>query len=384
MKILKVTEFTYCNPDSDGDVRLDGKAVIENKGEFDVELVKVSCTVLNNSGVTVGGSTNDDDDVFINPKSSEEININSGEDGLICIPVMKLNEILSALPDCELNFSVSSDGKITINNNLGNYTVMAHNPEEFPSEPILDSVNNITFNSTKLKHIINSTIYAVSKDDLKPVLQGVLFNIQDKNLTAVSTDGHRLVKISTGISTDLNQRVIVPNKFLSALIDNMNNDENIELQLSENHIMVQLLNINIISRIIKEPYPDFEAVIPYENNKKVNIDKDDLINAVKRVSIFSNKTTKQITLSFTEGETIISTEDPDNVTSAKESIQCDYKDEDIIMGYNAQFLLDVLKNQTSTNITIKLENSLTAGIFVSDPIADEDKITLLMPIRLNN
>ena len=75
---MKVTEFTYCNPDSDGDVRLDGKAVIENKGEFDVELVKVSCTVLNSSGVTVGGATNDDDDVFINPKSSEEIDINFG------------------------------------------------------------------------------------------------------------------------------------------------------------------------------------------------------------------------------------------------------------------------------------------------------------------
>ena len=315
---------------------------------------------------------------------SSEININSGEDGSSCIPVMKLNEILSALPDCELNFSVSSNGKITINNNLGNYTVMAHNPEEFPSEPILDSVNNINFDSIKLKHIIKSTIYAVSKDDLKPVLQGVLFNIQNNNIMAVSTDGHRLVKISMEIESNLNQKVIVPYKFLSALIDNINNDEKINLQLSDNHIMVQLSNIHIISRIIKDQYPDFESVIPYENNKQVHIDRNDLLDAVKRVSIFSNKTTKQITLSFTEGETTISTEDPDNVTSAKESIQCDYQEENIIIGYNAQFLLDVLKNQTSSNITIKLDNALTAGIFLSKPINNEDKITLLMPIRLNS
>ena len=89
---------------------------------------------------------------------SSEITVHSGEDGSTCIPVMKLNEILSALPDCELNFSISSNGKITINNNIGNYTIMAHNPEEFPSEPILDSVNSVSFNSTQLKHIINLLI----------------------------------------------------------------------------------------------------------------------------------------------------------------------------------------------------------------------------------
>ena len=317
---------------------------------------------------------------------SSEIEIQSGEDGIICIPVAKLNEILSALPDCKLNFSVSSNRKITINNNIGNYTVMAHNAEEFPSEPILDSVNSINFKASDLKNIIQSTVYAVSKDDLKPVLQGVLFNIEAENIIAVATDGHRLVKTSIHIDNNQHsQKVIVPYKFLLSLLDNINQNETVELQLSDNHIMVQLTNINIISRIIKDQYPDFEKVIPYENNKHVNINKEDLMNAVKRVSIFSNKTTKQITLAFSEGETTISTEDPDNITSAKETIQCEYQDEEIIIAYKAQFLLDVLKNQPSSNIIIKLDNALTAGIFLSDETNDkEDKITLLMPIRLNN
>ena len=314
-----------------------------------------------------------------------EIQIHSGEDGSICIPVSKLNEILSALPDCDLNLSVSSNGKITINNNIGNYTIMAHSSEEFPSEPILDSTKNINFNSDSLKNIIKSTIYAVSKDDLKPVLQGILFNIESENITAVSTDGHRLVKVSTNIDNNTHsQQAIVPYKFLLVLLDNLNSENKIvELQFSDNHIMVQLENINIISRIIKDQYPDFEKVIPYENNKHVLINREDLINAVKRVSIFSNKTTKQITLAFSDDETTISTEDPDSITSAKETIQCDYQDENIMIGYNAQFLLDVLKNQTTPDIRIKLENSLTAGIFLAND-ADEDKMTLLMPIRLNN
>ena len=315
---------------------------------------------------------------------SSEINIKSGEDGAICIPVMKLNEILSALPDCELNFSISPNGKVTINNNIGNYTIMAHNSEEFPSEPILDSINNININSKLLKNIINSTLYAVSKDDLKPVLQGVLFNIENNSIIAVSTDGHRLVKTTMNIEENYSYKVIVPYKFLSALIDNLKQDQNINLQLSDNHIMVQLENINIISRVIKEQYPDFESVIPYENNKEIHINKNELSDAVKRVSIFSNKTTKQISLSFSDGEAIISTEDPDNVTSAKESIQCEYEGENITVGYNALFLLEVLKNQTNSNITIKLEDSLTAGIFLSEPVEEEDTITLLMPIRLNN
>ena len=314
---------------------------------------------------------------------SSQIDIISGEDGSTCIPVIKLNEILSALPDCELSFSISLNGKITISNNIGNYTIMAHDPEEFPSEPLLDSINDIDIKAETLKNIIKSTLYAASKDDLKPVLQGVLFNMEDKNITAVATDGHRLVKISVAIENNYNQQVIVPRKFLSALLDNIKDDENVKLQLSENHIMVQLTNINIISRIIKDKYPDFESVIPYENNKEINIDRNDLISALKRVSIFSNKTTKQITLSFSDGEAVISTEDPDNVTSAKESIQCDYRGDNIVVGYNAVFLLEVLKNQTTTEIIIKLENSLTAGIFLSNP-TEEDKTTLLMPIRLNN
>ena len=314
---------------------------------------------------------------------STEIIITSGEDGSICIPVMKLNEILSALPDCELNFSISSNGQVTINNNIGNYTIMSQDSEEFPSEPILDSINNISFNAKKLTHLIKSTLYATSRDDLKPVLQGVLFNINHDNICAVSTDGTRLVKISLPINTEYNQKVIVPYKFLSVLIDNSESNEKIDLQLTDNHIMVQLSNINIISRIIKEQYPDYESVIPYENNKEVEINKIELMDAVKRVSIFSNKTTKQITLSFSDGEVSISTEDPDNVTSGKESLQCDYQDESLTIGYNAQFLLDVLKNQKGDIIKIKLENPLTAGIFLSKEI-EEDKITLLMPIRLND
>jgi len=320
----------------------------------------------------------------LNTYISSEININSGEDGSICIPVMKLNEILSALPDCELNFSISSNGKITINNNLGNYTIMAHNAEEFPSEPILDSVNGIKMSSDILKNIIKTTLYAASKDDLKPVLQGVLFNIQNNTTTAVATDGHRLVKTTVATIGEYNYKVIVPYKFLSSLMDNIKKNQNINLQLSDNHIMVQLENINIISRIIKDQYPDFESVIPYENNKEIYINRDELTSAVKRVSIFSNKTTKQISLSFSDGEAIISTEDPENITSAKESIQCDYEGENIIVGYNALFLIEVLKNQNSSNITIKLDNSLTAGIFLSKPIDEEDTISLLMPIRLNN
>ena len=261
---------------------------------------------------------------------------------------------------------------------------MAQNAEEFPSEPILDSINNINISSKILTNTISSTLYAASKDDLKPVLQGVLFNIQNNSIVSVATDGHRLVKTTTNINEDYQHKVIIPSKFLSTLLDNISSDENISLQLSDNHIMVQLGNINIISRLIKDMYPDFESVIPYENNKEVKINKDKLINAVKRVSIFSNKTTKQISLSFSDGEASISTEDPDSVTSAKENIQCEYEGENIIIGYNALFLLEVLKNQNGEDIIIKLEDSLTAGIFLSNPVHEEETTTLLMPIRLNN
>ena len=307
--------------------------------------------------------------------------------GNIAIPMNTLFDITAAMPEEFLHFEISDIGKVNIQSSCGKYTIMGQSSDEFPSEPTVKDVNSLVVPSNQLLDIINSTIYATSKDEMKPVLQGILFNIDSEGLTAVATDGHRLVRLKkfdlkTGT---FNGSVIVPVKFLSLLKPLLGNEDNLNIKVGENHIQVEKENVKISSRIIKERYPDYESVIPKDNDFKLLIDKNDLANSVKRVSIFSNKSTKQIALSLDTNKLIVSTEDPENITTGRETLDCEYTGEPMVIGYNALYLSEVLKNQKTNTLKIMLKSPLSAGIFLPEnQEGKEDKTTLLMPIRLND
>ena len=286
--------------------------------------------------------------------------------GNIAIPMSKLFDITTAMPEEFLHFEISDIGKVNIQSTCGKYTIMGQPADEFPSEPTIKDVNSLVVPSNQLLDIINSTIYATSKDEMKPVLQGVLFNIDSEGLTAVATDGHRLVRLKkfdlkTG---SFSGSVIVPVKFLSLLKPLLENEDSFNINVGENHIQVEKENVKISSRIIKERYPDYESVIPKDNDFKLLIDKNDLANSVKRVSIFSNKSTKQIALSLDTNKLIVSTEDPENITTGRETVDCEYSGEPMVIGYNALYLGEVLKKQKTNTLKIMLKSPLSAGIFL--------------------
>jgi len=318
---------------------------------------------------------------------SVNIDLEESHPGMVAIPLSTLLEITTAMPEEFLHFEISDIGKVLISSTCGKYTIMGQPSEEFPSEPSVEVGNNIIIPSEEFLDIINSTIYATSKDELKPVLQGVLININADGLTAVATDGHRLVRLKKLElkSGSFEGSVIIPVKFLSLLKPFLQKEKSLSLQIGENHILVSLESVRISSRIIKERYPDYESVIPKDNESELTINTEDLAESVKRVSIFSNKSTKQIALSLKKDKITISTEDPENITTGKETIECLYSGEPMTIGYNSQYLGDVLKNQQSKEIKILFKSPLSAGIFL--PIKQqpgEDKTTLLMPIRLND
>ena len=318
---------------------------------------------------------------------SVNIEIDAGNLGAIAIPINTLLEITSAMPQEILNFNISDTGKVEIKNTCGKYTIMGQHVEEFPAEPHIEKGNSLTINPSELKNIIENTVYATSKDELKPVLQGVFIVVSQKGLTAVSTDGHRLVKLEKNNikGGSFEGSVVIPVKFLLMLKPFLIGKENVLLETSENHIGVELEDVKICSRIIKDRYPDYESVIPKDNENEAVISKTELINSVKRVSIFSNKSTKQIALSLSTNKITVSTEDPENITTGKESIDCDYTGEPMIIGYNSQYLGDVLKNQNQENIRILVKSPLSAAIFLTEKEQpEEQKTTLLMPIRLND
>jgi len=318
---------------------------------------------------------------------SVKIDVEDIEVGRVAIPLNTLLDITNAMPEEYLHFEISDIGKVNIKSTCGKYTIMGHPPDEFPSEPTEEKGNSLVVPSAEFNNIIESTIYATSKDELKPVLQGVLINMDSSGLTAVATDGHRLVRLKKIElkAGSFEGSVVVPVKFLSLLKPFLKKDESLSLQIGENHIMVNLNGVRVSSRIIKDRYPDYESVIPKDNDSELTINKKDLEGSVKRVSIFSNKSTKQIALSLGSNTITISTEDPENITTGKESIDCLYSGEPMVIGYNSQYLGDVLKNQNSEEIKILFKSPLSAGIFLpKEQLADEEKTTLLMPIRLND
>ena len=313
--------------------------------------------------------------------------IEGGEDGCVAIPLGKLLEITSAMPEKNIDFSVSDIGKMNISCNSGRYTIMGQPSEEFPSEQIVENSKRLQVSSGELKDIINNTSYAASKDDLKPVLQGVLFQIQNDGIVSVATDGHRLVKLEKKKlhSIDYTGNVVVPIKFLALLTTQLTSDGDVSMLIGDNHIQVQLEDVTITTRIIKDPYPDYEGVIPKNNTKTLIINKNNFTEAIKRVSIFSNKSSRQVALELSESSMTITTEDPENITTGKEILDCDYDGEPMTIGYNAFYLKEVLQHQQSEEIKIMLNSPLNAGLFLPiDQNDNDNKTTLLMPIRLND
>jgi len=313
-----------------------------------------------------------------------KIDITSSLEGKLAIPVKTLLEITQEIPDENLNISINPENKVEIKTDFGNYSIMGKTANEFPEMPSVENPVIIKMEKNELNEIIQDTLYATSRDEMKISLQGVCINVDGKQITSVATDGFRLVKrvSKTKEENTYNGQVIIPTKFLTILQSHLT-DNNLKLILCSNHIQIDNGNTTLVSRIIREKYPDYESIIPSDNDKIAVINKNDLLSAVKRVSIFSNRTTRQIALTFENNKAIITTEDPENITSGHEELICEYKEESITIGFNANYLKEMLNHQSTEEVFIKLKSSLGAGMIIpKDENSEKEILSLLMPIRI--
>lgn len=306
------------------------------------------------------------------------------QQGKLALPNSKFFEIISALPSGEIEITTNEDNEMEIKSSKGVYKISGKDPEEYPETPKLEKEQEITFLGKELLDIIQNTHYAVSKDDLKPALCGVYIDIKETELTAVSTDGHRLVKYKKTLkTTNPEGSLIIPVKFLNLLKNNINSESEITINVSKNHIDIKGKNKTLITRIIKEQFPDFNSVIPDNQETKAEINAEELIQCLKRIVIFSNKTTKQAVLNFNNNELTITTEDQETKSSAKEHIVCSYEGPEITAGYNAQYLKEVIQNINNTDVEIYLSGALTAAVFKPKKQKQNTTLTaLLMPLRI--
>lgn len=319
---------------------------------------------------------------------STQIEVQSKDEGSIAVPAKLLLDILKTFPDHPLTFSINDKLGIEISSDYGKYSLSGYNAEEFPKVPVLEKPSTVSLPTTTLQKAIDKTLFAAGNDDLRPVMSGVFCQMDSSNITFVATDAHKLVRYRrTDLKSDSASAFIIPRKpmnLLKGLLGNIEGD--VSMEYNESNAQFKFGNFTLICRLIDGKYPNYEAVIPSDNPNRMTIGKSQFSNSLKRVSIFANKTTHQVRLKISGSQLIISAEDLDFANAAKEELTCAYEGEDIEIGFNSRFLMEMVNNVDSESLVLELSAPNRAGILLPENNEEdgEDILMLVMPVMLNN
>jgi len=319
---------------------------------------------------------------------SSKLEVESSEQGNVCIPARLLLDTLKTFPEQPLTFTVEENNTVEISSNHGKYALAYADGEEFPSAVELSDPSATILQGDILATAINKTFFASGNDDLRPVMSGVFFQFSTEGLTFVATDAHKLVKYTReDVTASETAEFIMPKKPLNLLKSILaGSEEEVTIEYNESNAKFTFENTEMVCRLIDGKYPNYEAVIPKENPNRLSIDRNQFLNSVRRVSIFSNKTTHQIRLKIAGSELNISAEDVDYSNKAEERLTCDYQGDDMQIGFNSRFLTEMLNNLTSDDVSLEMSLSNRAGILTPvDGLDEGEQVTMLvMPVMLNN
>ncbi len=316
--------------------------------------------------------------------------VNDSKDGgKIAIPAKILLDTLKTFQEQPLTFLIDDKSHaIEIVSDYGKYKLTGFDGEEYPKIPQMENAKSFNLGSSTLLDAINKSLFATGNDELRPVMSGVFFQLSKDNITFVATDAHKMVRYRRNDLKNTNEGTfIVPKKPLN-LLKNILSDtkDDVKISYNDSNAFFEFGNHSLMCRLIDGRYPNYEAVIPVDNPNKLTISRTALLNSVRRVSIFSNKTTHQVRLKITGSELQISAEDLDFANEANERLSCQFDGEDMEIGFNARFLTEMLSNLDSVNVSVEMSAPNRAGILVpaeSEEIK-EDILMLVMPVMLNN
>ncbi len=318
-----------------------------------------------------------------------EMEITSKDEGVVAIPARILLDTLKTFSDIPLNFTINDKNfQIEISSDTGKYKLSGLDGNEFPRIPAIEQATKIEIPAETLLEAVNKTIFATGNDELRPVMSGVYFQMGKDHTNFVATDAHRLVRYRrTDIRAAKQASFIVPRKPLTLLKNALGTmNSKVTIEFNDANAFFSFGNFHLICRLIDGKYPNYEAVIPVDNPNKLTIDRDLFLNAIRRISIFSNKTTHQVKLRIAGSELTLSAEDVDFNNEASEKLTCDYNGSDMEIAFNARFLSDMLSNLGTTMVNMELSMPNRAGILTPDTAesdADENVLMLVMPVMLS-
>lgn len=318
------------------------------------------------------------------------LNVVSDENIKIVLPARLLFDIVRSLKDTTIHFQLSSNKKINLTTDTGKYTLSYLEPEDFPEIPTLNGseakeINEVIINGEELRESIDKTSFAMSKEEIRPALMGTLFEFTDEGLRFVATDGHRLVNLlRKNISSSINKQYIIPERAVSVL-SKILDEKDVKIYLANNYVSFRLSDIELITKLITYKYPEYSSVIPLENEYLLKINTKELNDSIKRMMLFSTTTTRKVKFSVKTDSIEISAEDIDTGSAGEERVVCEYNGEPMDIGFNSQYMNDILSHLLDSEEIIFKMHSPTKAVII-EPAAKKENIDLmmlLMPVRLN-
>lgn len=310
------------------------------------------------------------------------------EEGRTAVPAKLLTDSLKEFPDLPLTFKTGKDSVMEITWASGASKIPCFDAADFPKLPELGGVSDsLTISAASLLSGINNTIYATAEEELRPVMNGIFFDIDTEMTTLVASDAHKLICYEfTGARASQKSSFILhkkPAAILKTILSKV--DDEITIQFDNKNAYFNFNNNILVCRLIEGNYPAYRTVIPKNNINKMVIGRSELLNVVKRIAVCSNQISNQIKLKLSFNELIISAQDLSFSMSAYENLSCQYDGEEMEIGFKAPFLLEILNNLPYQNICMELADPCRAALIVSADEAnpDENIRALLMPVMIN-
>lgn len=320
--------------------------------------------------------------------TSMDLETTEGE-GNIAMPSKILLETLKKFPEQPLNFEINDETMaVDIVTEKGKFSVVGQNGDDFPALPQIneDKASNLQLPADTLLTGIVKTLFATAEDELRPVMNGILFEFTPDNMTFVASDSHKLVRYQRlDVKTDYEASFILPKKPASLLKNVLpKEDGEVAVAFDDQNAYFTMQNYRLVCRLVEGNYPSYNAVIPQDNPNKVVVDRVDLFNTLGRVSLFASQASNLVKLHLGTNEMVVSAQDLDFSISAHEKLGCQYEGDEMEIGFKSGFLADILENISSSDIVLELSDPARAGIFVPfDKSENEDELMLLMPMMIN-
>jgi DNA polymerase-3 subunit beta len=309
--------------------------------------------------------------------------------GIFAVPSKNLLESLKELPEQPVIFELNDDTlEMLIHYENGRYNFVAQKGDEYPqSKPLNDEAAQLTISASDLLAGISCTLFASGEDDLRPVMNGVFFDITGEDLTFVASDGHKLVRFKNlDVTGNEPASFILPKKPANLLKAILPREEgNVTIGFDTNNAYITMAHFIIVCRLIEGRYPNYNGVIPKDNPYHLTIDRIQFLNALKRVTVFSNSASSLIKLNVSENSIFISAQDIDFSTSAEETVACVYDGATMSIGFKGTYLIEILNNIPSEEVVLQLADPSRAGLILpAENTEGEDLLMLLMPMMLND